>query len=122
MRYGILIAACLAAGSTVANAKAKADYMNLGLNLAKTPDDVFAMIGYPDRKDEFGEKTVYYWTQQGMLMAAPCQVQVVVNRANEIVDWSWGGSNGACENIRSEFRQAVKAHQTLQVPAVAPQR
>jgi hypothetical protein len=105
MRGKILIAACLMGIATTAQAK---DYITLGMNEAKTPEDVFAVIGYPDRKEAFGDNTVYYWTPQTVSYAVPCVVKVVANKDNAIVNWQVDGSDAGCQGITNAYRETIK--------------
>ena len=93
----------------------------------KDVETAFLVIGYPDGKNEFGDKTVYYWsvntssamilpqtsTTYGTVGTTPvygtttynqivpmncnCLIKLIANEDGKLINWEWSGNLCGCE-------------------------
>lgn len=69
--------------------------------------DLFAMIGSPDRQEDFLGSKVFFWEPKTIADAIPCRLKVEINPDLTISSWHYEGSEFGCQTLSDRFKRAT---------------
>ena len=132
MKYVLLALVALLLGSSCVST-----HMDKGLAAlhGKKIETAFSVLGYPDSKQEFGDDTLYVWsnsrsggmflptssTSYGYVGSTPvygtttynqfvpvsyfCTIKLVTDSTDCIKHWEWSGNMGGCQGYAERLRR-----------------
>lgn len=102
----LIFAALLLSMSQMANAK---DRIAEGMTAMKGKPirELFAMIGAPDRQEDFLGSRVFFWEPRTIADAVPCRLKVEINADLNISNWHYEGSEFGCQTLSDRFKKAT---------------